>query len=57
MCAQRLIIAETDADRLVAAVHRHEVEIEINQQVAFGGATVDAQRFFVSRLAEQHKIG
>jgi hypothetical protein len=52
MRAQRLVIAESDGDRLVTAVHRHEVDVDVDQQIAFGSATIDGQRLFVSRLAD-----
>jgi hypothetical protein len=52
MCAQRLIITKTYPDRLVAAIHRYEVKIKINQQITFGGATANAQWFFMAGFAE-----
>jgi hypothetical protein len=40
----------------MSAVHWHEVEIQINQNVTLDGATVDAQRFVVPRLADFYQI-
>ena len=51
--AQTLVVAEADGDGLVAAVHRHKVVVEVDEEVALGGAAVDAQRLFVARLAQR----
>ena len=49
--AQRFVVAKTDRDGFVAAVHWHKVDVAVNQQIAFGGAAVKSQGFFVPRLA------
>ena len=36
----------------MAAVHRHEVDVDVDQQVAFRAATIQDERLFVSRLAD-----
>jgi hypothetical protein len=52
MRAQTFVIAQSDGDRFMPAVHRHEIDIEINQNVAFDGATIDAKRLVVARFAD-----
>jgi hypothetical protein len=52
MLAQRFIIAQPDAHRFMPSVHRHEIEIQINQNIAFDGAFVDSKRFVVARFAD-----
>ena len=41
---QALVVAQADRHRLVAAVHRHEVDVDVDDQVALGGAAVDLDR-------------
>jgi hypothetical protein len=55
--AQRFVVAKPDGDGFVTAVHRHEIEVEIDEQVALGGAAVDAKRFAVARLPEFDEVG
>jgi hypothetical protein len=52
MRPQTFVIAQPDGDRFVPAVHRHEIEIQINQNIAFDGAFVDSKRFVVARFAD-----
>ena len=52
--AQALVVAQADRDRLVAAVHRHEVDVDVDDQVALGAAPVDVHRLAVVGLAEVH---
>ena len=56
MLAQRFVIAQPDRDRFMSAVHRHEIDIQINQNIAFDGAFVDSQRFVVARFADVNQI-
>ena len=39
--AQRLVRRQPDRHRLVAAVHRDQVDVHVDQQVALGGPLVD----------------
>ena len=59
MHAQRLVVAESNCHRLVTAVHRHEVDVDVDQQIAFRAATIKDQRIFVSGLADldEHRLG
>src|SRR6266404_9688044 len=52
MSAKRLIVAQSHSDRFMAAVHRHEVDIYVDQQIAFSCAAIQHQWFFVFRLAK-----
>ena len=40
-------------DRLVAAVHRYQVDVHVDKQVAVGDALVDPDFLILLRLAEQ----
>ena len=40
MRAQRLVITKSDRDGFVAAIHRHKVDIAVNEEIAFGATTV-----------------
>ena len=40
----------------MSAVHRHEIDIGVNQQIAFDGAFVDAKRFVVARVSDGDEI-
>src|ERR1051325_2325073 len=52
MDAQRLVIAESDSYRLVTAIHRYEVDIDVDQQIAFRATTIQYERFLMTRLAD-----
>src|ERR1051325_1753415 len=52
MHAQRLVIAESDSYRRVTAIHRYEVDIDVDQQIAFRAATIQYEWFLVTRLAD-----
>ena len=52
MRAQRLVIAEPDGNRFVTAVHRHEIDVDVDQQIAFAARRLSTQRLFVSCLAD-----
>ena len=41
MVLEGAIASQTDRDRLVAAVHRHEVHVDVDEQVRLGGALRD----------------
>jgi hypothetical protein len=56
MSAQRFIIAQTDCDRLVTAVHRDEIDVEIDEQIALCRPTVHTKRFVVTRMAERDQV-
>ena len=49
---QRLVGAEADRDRLVAAVHRHDVDVHVDEQVGLGGALGQLDGLAVAGLAE-----
>ena len=55
MSAQRLVVTQADGNRLVATVHRYQVDVDVNQQVAFGGAAIQRERFLVFRLAKLYQ--
>ena len=40
MRAQRFVVAQTDGDRFMSAIHRHEVDVDVDQQIAFGRAAI-----------------
>ena len=44
-----LYVAEPDRDRLVAAVHRHEVDVHVDEQVGLGGALGQLDDLAVTR--------
>src|SRR5260370_41408907 len=52
MSAKRLIVAQSHSDRFVAAVHRNEIDIYVNEQIAFSRAAIKHQWFFVFCLAK-----
>ena len=54
MGLQRRIVAQADTHRLVAAIHRHQVDVDVDQQVGLGRATVDAHLFAKLGLAKLH---
>ena len=47
-----VVRAEADADRLVAAVHRDDVDVHVDQQVGIGGALGELDGLAVAGLAE-----
>ena len=55
---EALVAAQPDGHRLVAAVHRHEVQVDVDRQVALGDALVHLDELAVRRLAEHdHAVG
>ncbi len=48
------VVTEPDPHRLAAAIHRHEVDIDVDQQVRLGGAPVDAYVLAVIGDTEFH---
>ena len=52
MRAQRNVIAKTDRDRFVTAIHWHQINVGIDQQIAFGCAPIEIKRFLVPGLAD-----
>src|SRR6266850_2763067 len=52
MSAKRLIVAQSHSDRFMAAVHRNEIDIHINEQIAFSRTPIQHQWFFVFCLAK-----
>ncbi|MEJ7700557.1 MAG: hypothetical protein WKF71_13040 [Pyrinomonadaceae bacterium] len=40
----------------MSAVHRHEIDVGVNQQIAFDGAFVDAKRLVVARMSDGYEI-
>ena len=52
MHSQRFVIAESDGHRLVTTVHRHEIKVDVDQQIAFRSAPIQDERLFVSGLAD-----
>ena len=57
MVAQALIRGQPHRHRLVTAVHRHQVDVEIEQQVRFGGALAEPHFLVVVGLAQHHHFG
>ena len=49
-------IAQTDRDRFMSAVHRHEIQIKVNQNIALDGAFIHPKRFVVARLSDGNQI-
>ena len=47
-----LYVPEPDRDRLVAAVHRDDVDVHVDQQVGLGGALGELDGLAVAGLAE-----
>ncbi len=52
---QATIITKAHRHRFVAAVHGHEVDIDVDDEVALARAPVDADFLPVARLAETHE--
>src|SRR6266849_9120972 len=57
MVAQALVWREPDCDRFVPAVHRNQVDVDIDQQVRLGGAPREPYLLAVIGLAERHQLG
>ena len=57
MVAQALVRREADRDRFVAAVHRHQVDVEIEQQVGLGRAAREPYLFAMIGLAQHRELG
>ena len=55
--AQALIRRETHRDRLVPAVHRHQVDIQINEQVGVCRPLREPDFLAMRGLAEHRKLG
>ena len=55
--AQALVGRESDGDRLVPAVHRHQVDVQINQQVGLRGAPRQPYFLAMLGLAEHRQLG
>ena len=54
---QALIRRESDRDRLVPAVHRHQVDVQINEQVRLGRAPRQPHFLAMIGLAEHRQLG
>ena len=52
-----VVRAEADRDRLVAAVHRDDVDVHVDQQVGLGGALGELDGLAVAGLAEVDDLG
>ena len=52
--AQRGVRAQADRHRLVAAVHRDEVDVDVDEQVGLGGAAAQLDHLAVRRLPQPH---
>src|SRR5229473_1544638 len=57
MVAQALVGRESDCDRFVPAVHRNQVDVEIDEQVRLGGAPREPYLLAMIGLAERHQLG
>ena len=57
MVAQALVGREPDRDRFVAAVHRNQVDVEIEQQVGLGRAPREPYLLAMIGLAEHRQLG
>ena len=47
---ERAVVAQPHPDRLAAAIHRHQVDIHVDQQVGLGGPAVQPDPLAVPRL-------
>ena len=58
-CVDVVVIADgavgrqSGVDRLVAAVHRNQVDVDVDEQVTVGGTLVDPDFLILAGLAEQ----
>ena len=55
--AQALVRREADRDRLVPAVHRHQVDVQVDEQVGVDGAPRQPHFLAVIGLAEHRELG
>ena len=54
--AQRAVRGQSGGGRLPAAVHRHEVDVDVDEQVALGGPLVDLHLLALLRRAEEGQV-
>ena len=57
MMAQTRIRREADRDRLMPAIHRHQVDVEIDDQVGIGGALGEPDILAMIGLAHHRQLG
>ncbi len=53
MGPQGFVVAQANRNRFVSAVHRNQIDVDVDQQIAFGTTAVYTKRLVVFRMAER----
>jgi hypothetical protein len=58
MRTERFVVAQSNADRLVTAIHRHKIEVYVDEQITFSCATIEIKHLLALGFANlHHSIG